>query len=272
MTTPKATTVRLPPLCPPTPILTSLLVEHQRLQKQKDQSDKDQWYNRGARAGPAATKYRKGACENCGSLMHKTKECLSRPRKLGARWSGRDIQADEVIQKVELGWDGKRDRWNGYDPREHDEVVKEHQRLEELRRLEKEREMLASEAKKETDREGGEDSAEENNEDKYAEESGMPGQTFDAANRISTRNLRIREDTAKYLLNLDLNSARYDPKTRTMVNNTDVDPNNALHQRRKSAAARLELIFHRRGGKTVPPNQTFDHHSKRPAIMCSLSK
>ncbi len=30
----------------------------------------------------------------------------------------------------------------------------------------------------------------------------------------SVRNLRIREDTAKYLLNLDVNSAHYDPKSR----------------------------------------------------------
>jgi len=34
--------------------------------------------------------------------------------------------------------------------------------------------------------------------------------------RTSHRNLRIREDTAKYLLNLDVNSAYYDPKTRAM--------------------------------------------------------
>ena len=33
------------------------------------------------------------------------------------------------------------------------------------------------------------------------------------------RNLRIREDTAKYLLNLDINSAYYDPKTRSMREN-----------------------------------------------------
>ena len=32
----------------------------------------------------------------------------------------------------------------------------------------------------------------------------------------SVRNLRIREDTAKYLLNLDVDSAYYDPKTRSM--------------------------------------------------------
>merc|ERR1712176_1702545 len=32
----------------------------------------------------------------------------------------------------------------------------------------------------------------------------------------SVRNLRIREDTAKYLLNLDIDSAYYDPKSRSM--------------------------------------------------------
>jgi hypothetical protein len=33
----------------------------------------------------------------------------------------------------------------------------------------------------------------------------------------SVRNLRIREDIAKYLLNLDVNSAHYDPKSRCVV-------------------------------------------------------
>jgi hypothetical protein len=37
------------------------------------------------------------------------------------------------------------------------------------------------------------------------------------------RNLRIREDTAKYLLNLDTNSAHYDPKSRSM--REDPNPN-----------------------------------------------
>ncbi|KAI6897447.1 hypothetical protein KC348_g17736 [Hortaea werneckii] len=37
----------------------------------------------------------------------------------------------------------------------------------------------------------------------------------------STRTLRLREDTAKYLLNLDLDSAKYDPKTRTMLDTAD---------------------------------------------------
>merc|ERR1711884_513245 len=43
--------------------------------------------------------------------------------------------------------------------------------------------------------------------------------TKDDRLRTTTRNLRIREDTAKYLLNLDVNSAFYDPKSRSMRDN-----------------------------------------------------
>ena len=53
-------------------------------------------------------------------------------------------------------------------------------------------------------------------EDKYADKVDMPGTNFDSKHRITVRNLRIREDTAKYLRNLDLSSAHYDPKTRSM--------------------------------------------------------
>ncbi|KAL9148839.1 hypothetical protein ABFS82_12G069600 [Erythranthe guttata] len=47
----------------------------------------------------------------------------------------------------------------------------------------------------------------------------------------TVRNLRIREDTAKYLLNLDLNSAHYDPKTRSMREDPlpDMDPNEKFY-------------------------------------------
>ena len=71
-------------------------------------STRQKWYSRGQKAAPAATKFRKGACENCGAMTHKTKECLSRPRKQGAKWTGKDIQADEVVEDVKLGWDAKR--------------------------------------------------------------------------------------------------------------------------------------------------------------------
>ncbi|KAJ5769131.1 hypothetical protein N7520_003690 [Penicillium odoratum] len=177
-------------------------LEHQRLQKTTP--DQSKWYDRGKRAGPAATKYRKGACENCGAMTHKTKECLSRPRKQGARWTGKDIQADEVVQEVNMGWDAKRDRWNGYDASEYQNVVKEYEEMEAIKKAAKE----GADLKKLMEDDG--DDADEDI--RYTEESDMGRQQS-----TSTRNLRIREDTAKYLLNLDLDSAKYDPKTRRMV-------------------------------------------------------
>lgn len=179
-------------------------LEHQRLHKTTE--DQSKWYERGKRAGPAATKYRKGACENCGAMTHKTKECLSRPRKQGAKWTGKNIQADELLQKVDLGWDAKRDRWNGYDAGEYRQVVEEYEELETMKKMAKE----GADLKRLQDGEDEEDATEQDI--RYAEESDMGRHQSTA-----TRNLRIREDTAKYLLNLDLDSAKYDPKTRRMV-------------------------------------------------------
>ena len=167
-------------------------LKHQRTEQKKEKS---QWYDRGRKAGPAATKYRKGACENCGAMTHKAKDCLSRPRAKGARWTGKDIQADEVLQDVKLGWDAKRDRWNGYDARDYTKVVDDFNQMEDLRKK-------AANPSGEDEQEG----------DKYAEENDMSKHQSTA-----TRQLRIREDTAKYLLNLDLESAKYDPKTRSLV-------------------------------------------------------
>ncbi|KAF2090201.1 hypothetical protein K490DRAFT_54599 [Saccharata proteae CBS 121410] len=177
-------------------------LEHQRLQKAEADS---KWYERGKKLGPAATKYRKGACENCGSMSHKTKECLSRPRAKGARWTGKNIQADEAIQDVQLGWDAKRDRWNGFSAEEFNKVVDQYQEREKVKQSEK-----AEEGSGRLLENGDEDGMDEDA--KYEEETDMGRKQ-----PTSTRNLRIREDTAKYLLNLDLDSAKYDPKTRSMV-------------------------------------------------------
>ena len=184
-------------------------LEHQRLQTATP--DQSKWYDRGKRDGPAATKFRKGACENCGAISHKTKQCLSRPRAKGARWTGKNIQADEVVQDVELGWDAKRDRWNGYDATEYRAVIEEYEELENLKK--KFKGEVGTDGPQKTITEGGDDATVDGEEEaKYTEESDMGRQQSTA-----TRNLRIREDTAKYLLNLDLDSAKYDPKTRSMV-------------------------------------------------------
>lgn len=93
---------------------------HQRNWKQA--SDDNQWYDRGAKAFQA-TKFRKGACENCGSMTHKTKDCLERKRAKGAKWTGKNIAADDKVQDIKLtSFEAKRDRWNGFDTNEYTKV------------------------------------------------------------------------------------------------------------------------------------------------------
>ncbi|KAM0748511.1 hypothetical protein T439DRAFT_327772 [Meredithblackwellia eburnea MCA 4105] len=207
-------------------------------------------FDRGAVAGPAATKFRKGACANCGAMTHKQKDCLERPRKKGAKYTGKNIAADEVIHDDRAGlngleghgdYDAKRDRWDGYDPSQHKQVVAEYEALEEARRKLREEaidkgsvnadekavkkaakagKLSKKRRKEDEDDEFGSsdesDVAEGEDEDKYAEGADVAGQRMDTKTRVTVRNLRIREDTAKYLRNLDIDSAYYDPKTRSM--------------------------------------------------------
>lgn len=187
-------------------------LKHQRPQedRQKDFSDIDEWYQRGLDTSKIVTKYRKGACENCGALTHKKKDCMDRPRKVGAKFSNSNILPDEYIQKnLSLSFDGKRDRWSGYNPEEHKAVIEEFQKVEEAKRQLKAEKLDAEKS----------DEDDEKDEDKYVDEVDMPGTKVDSKQRITVRNLRIREDTAKYLRNLDPNSAYYDPKTRSMREN-----------------------------------------------------
>nr|XP_019045664.1 pre-mRNA-splicing factor SLU7 [Kwoniella bestiolae CBS 10118]OCF24594.1 pre-mRNA-splicing factor SLU7 [Kwoniella bestiolae CBS 10118] len=207
---------------------------HQRIGKSDGPALKlDEWYERGQTAGPAAKKYRKGACENCGAMTHKKKDCLERPRKKGAKFTNKDIAPDEVIQNFQSDYDSKRDRWNGYDPSSYKNIVDEYEATEAARKKFREEEIdnqtstdmstakkLAKKEKKENgegdDDDFGSSDEDEDDEDKYAEAADQIGQKLDTKTRITVRNLRIREDTAKYLHNLDADSAYYDPKTRSM--------------------------------------------------------
>lgn len=172
----------------------------------------DEWYKRGVDTSKVVTKYRKGACENCGAMTHKRIDCMERPRKVGAKFSAKQIAHDEFLQpKIVSDYDGKRDRWAGYDPANHREIVEEYLKIEQAKR-----ELRAQKLKENPDLAEEEG---ESDEDKYVDEVDMPGTKVDSKQRITVRNLRIREDTAKYLRNLDPNSAYYDPKTRSMRDN-----------------------------------------------------
>ncbi|KAL1512211.1 hypothetical protein AB1Y20_005474 [Prymnesium parvum] len=216
---------------------------------------------RGIKAGPAATKFRKGACANCGAMTHKVQDCVERPRKKGAKFTGKNIAPDEV--KVEMAFDyaGKRDHWAQYDPSDHTKMVENYD-LEVEKRLKQQKEkevarLAAKQAKKsekemrreqrrraradaagqgggaehedgsatdtDTDTDGSSDGSGDEAKANESEQLNLGQAVGNAragagsgAAKMSVRNLRIREDRAKYLINLDVNSAYYDPKTRSM--------------------------------------------------------
>ena len=262
-----------------------------------------------------------GACTNCGSLTHTVKDCLERPRKKTARYGGEVVGRDEYVQQEALDYDGKRDRWKGYDSRDYTRVIERYdkaelerkkKRLQELEQAYQQQqqnqqqqqesnegklaEQASADEHAEPERKDGEASAEagaatggevekaaapsdvkESDLDKLkrikqekrlhklrkrvaaaaakASSSSDPSSSaaalpvpaapsssssdsdsddggsddelvgsseyrdygevitkMDGKSRTTVRNLRIREDTAKYLRNLNPNSAHYDPK------------------------------------------------------------
>jgi len=223
-------------------------LKHQRKWK-SDPNYTKEWYDRGAKVFQA-DKYRKGACKNCGAMTHDSKACMERPRKIGARWTNKQIAADEKVEGFELDYDGKRDRWNGYDPATYARVIDRYEARDEARRkYQKEQQLKKLEEKNNNPEKGeGEDSDDNDDDDdedalKVDEAKVDESEQMDFAKvekRVRTtgggstgtvRNLRIREDTAKYLLNLDVNSAHYDPKTRSMREDPlpDTDPNEKFY-------------------------------------------
>ncbi|RWS15900.1 Pre-mRNA-splicing factor SLU7-like protein [Dinothrombium tinctorium] len=197
-------------------------LKHQRPQKEENHSSISQTFQRGLKM-KTVTRYRKGACINCGAMTHKAKDCMERPRKVGAKFSGQGFAPDEVlIPSTKLDYDGKRDRWNGYDPLMYDQVVEEYSKVEEAKRQLKEEKLkqdLMSGESKDEQKSAAESDSDGDEDEKYADSADMPGTKVDSKQRITVRNLRIREDVAKYLRNLDPDSAYYDPKTRSMRDN-----------------------------------------------------
>jgi hypothetical protein len=53
-------------------------------------------------------------------MTHAKKDCLERPRKIGAKFTNSNFAPDEFVQpNLSMSFDGKRDRWNGYDNFQH---------------------------------------------------------------------------------------------------------------------------------------------------------
>ena len=272
--------------------------------------------------------WKPGCCDNCGAQAHKTKDCLERPRKRNAKLAGEVTGRDEWVEQPKLDYDGKRDRWSGYDSREYSKVVERYEKvelerkkrkleqleevyrqdkikqdeterkekeaadhpkpadeekkegeggattasaagasesgnteqkaavsdvreteIEKIKRLKREKRLhklrkkiakathdpnaasSAASTQQSSDSDTDSDTDDEGGGDSDNEDYGEVITALDAKQRVTVRNLRIREDTAKYLRNLNPNSAHYDPKTRSMRENPypDKRPDEVLY-------------------------------------------
>jgi pre-mRNA-processing factor SLU7 len=89
-------------------------LKHQRASDDHKKTPLDKWYKRGVSKAKKITKYRKGACKNCGAITHDSKFCMDRPRKVGAKHSGKNFGYDDEVQDMgDLTFEAKMDRWNG---------------------------------------------------------------------------------------------------------------------------------------------------------------
>ena len=154
-----------------------------------------------------------------------------------------------------LSFDAKRDRYNGYDPDEHMKTVNRYNKLAELRKevkAEERRKRLVEKEKRKAEEQAtpkgagsdsdsssdssSDDSSSDESDDDDLRISDHQDKNMTAGRKhvgakssqvgLTIKNLRQRENTAKYLMNLNPNSAYYDPKSRSMRANPhpELDP------------------------------------------------
>lgn len=141
-------------------------------------------------------------CENCGGTDHRRKDCIERPKK-----SHRNIISDKeedvnVRDVTKLDWDAKQDRWFGYTGEEYDKVLKGWEEKQnnglvqvdddEMNDTDEEIELIKLELL-------------ESSKDKARTGSKTSG---------GKTSVRLREDKAAYLKDINSGTTNYDPKSR----------------------------------------------------------
>nr|GFB92705.1 pre-mRNA-splicing factor SLU7-like [Tanacetum cinerariifolium] len=159
-------------------------------------------------------------------MTHEAKDCVERPQKVGAEWTGENIAPDEKIETIVFNYDGKRDRWNGYDAASYADVIYRYEARNEARK------KVGDDEDNEDDLKVDEAKVDESKQMDFAKAEKRVRTTGGGSNG-TVRNLRIHEDRAKYLFNLDVNSAYYDLKTRSMCEDPlpDMDLNEKFYAR-----------------------------------------
>jgi pre-mRNA-processing factor SLU7 len=213
---------------------------------QFDLQFEDGTVERNVKFKPSSTKKKSGLFKNKNKQQESQQQ---QPRIRMTKTGARTYQIDQTKHGKET-YDSKRDKYHGYEPETHTQRVEQiFTEREEIRKQNRQKEK--EETKEDTtttattttakdennsdsdsDNDDSDSDAEGDNDDsdddfvqrdandkiittRLARQGGVGG----AQMKVTARNLRIREDTAKYLRNLDPSSAYYDPKSRSMRDN-----------------------------------------------------
>nr|GFB37459.1 pre-mRNA-splicing factor SLU7-like [Tanacetum cinerariifolium] len=92
------------------------------------------WYLNAQRPSLMHQKNWKLDSSNTNSSYDRAKDCVERPQKVRAEWTGENIAPDEKIETIVFNYDGKRDRWNGYDAASYADVIYRYEARNEARK------------------------------------------------------------------------------------------------------------------------------------------
>eukprot|EP00539_Tryblionella_compressa_P006221 CAMPEP_0178768496 /NCGR_PEP_ID=MMETSP0744-20121128/20276_1 /TAXON_ID=913974 /ORGANISM="Nitzschia punctata, Strain CCMP561" /LENGTH=595 /DNA_ID=CAMNT_0020424583 /DNA_START=282 /DNA_END=2068 /DNA_ORIENTATION=+ len=196
-----------------------------------------------ASADELVRKERNGTVEQKVKFKPKSK-AMFKPRIRMTKSGTRSMQIDADKYGKET-YDSKRDEYHGYDADSHtkkvEKIFKEREEIRRKLREENKQKLKAQEAGQDgekgkndkqvvlsdSDLDSDVEGSDDDSDDEFAQKEekvftsrlARQGGVGGAQMKVTARNLRIREDTAKYLRNLDPNSAYYDPKSRSMRDN-----------------------------------------------------
>lgn len=160
--------------------------------------------------------WKKGSCTNCGNPSHQARDCLERPRQRGAVFTNKVTQntsgKDNSKIKDAKTFEEKRDRWAEYDPNEFVDHAKNFSE-EELER----RKKKSNELEKRHVMEPEKDANRFPSGNPTTNPPAVGGAPTDQTTVTTLKSMRLREDTAKYLNNLEENELWFDPKTRILI-------------------------------------------------------
>lgn len=164
----------------------------------------------------------------------------SKPRVRITKTGSRSSAVETQLTAGKNAYVSKRDAYHGYDSQSHNLTMQ--RKFEQREQIRKQLREESTEKKKKDGKDGGPPSDSDYDSDAAGSDSddeefvqkdedakvitthlARQGGVGGAQMKVTARNLRIREDTAKYLRNLDVDSAYYDPKSRSMRENPRPD-------------------------------------------------